>query len=217
MPPAKRTRRSAAPGPADQEAAQAPAVDLAHLKVLLELLVKSAARQHGVTTADAGIEDIKAKLDAALAQEEEEADEQQGEGDDDDEEEQEAEGEEADGDGAMSSIGHATHGTDEVMAKLEEIQEQVNDSKHQYGYAGNASSQCGVCILDWTWDCDWKCGKGNWACFPCQVFLCSFDCLNVHNKECKGRPVAFGKRIYTQEEWKEAKDDPDRPGRRKQE
>tara|TARA_B110000046_G_C12976045_1_gene391180 strand:- start:955 stop:1608 length:654 start_codon:yes stop_codon:yes gene_type:complete len=216
MPPAKRTRHSTALIPADQETAQAPAVDLTHLKVLLELLVKSAARQHGVTTADAGIEDIKAKLDAALAQQEEEAAEEQGEGDEDDEDEEEGEGEEGDGDGAMGSIDHATHSTDMVMAKLEEIQEQVNDSKHQYDYAGNPSSQCGVCVVDWEWDCGWKCGKGNWACFPCQVFICSFECLNAHNKECKGKPVASGKRIYTKEEWKKAKDDPNRRGRRDQ-
>ena len=87
MPPRKTTRSSTAIIPAAQAEAQPPAVDLNHLKVLLELLVKLAARQHGITTADTGIEDIKAQLDAALAQQE--VDEEVGEDKDGDEEEEE--------------------------------------------------------------------------------------------------------------------------------
>ena len=87
MPPRKTTRSSTAMTVAGQEEAQPPAVDLNHLKVLLELLVKSAARQHGIPTVDAGIEDIKAQLDAALAQQE--VDEEVGEDEDGDEEEEE--------------------------------------------------------------------------------------------------------------------------------
>jgi hypothetical protein len=53
--------------PAPEAAAPEPTVDLTHLKILLELLIKSAASQQGIVTADASIEVIKTQLDAALA------------------------------------------------------------------------------------------------------------------------------------------------------
>ena len=97
---------------------------------------------------------------------------------------------------AESSTGNAA-----MMAKLCEIQAQGNESKHEYGFAGNPSSTCGVCSSMWEPKCGWEKGKGNWACFSCQVYLCKWDCLNIHNKEGKGNTVRGKAVIYTKEEW----------------
>jgi hypothetical protein len=87
------------------------------------------------------------------------------------------------------------------MAKLEEIQAQCGESKHEYGFAGNQGKVCGVCCSKWDPECDWPKGKGNWACFSCQVYLCKWDCLNFHNKTGKGNTVKANTVIYTKEEW----------------
>jgi hypothetical protein len=120
------------------------------------------------------------------------------------EEEGEEEGEEAaTSGGAMSSTRRATSSTEPesaVMVKLEEIQAQCNGSRHSFGYAGNPSSTCGVCSSKWEAGCGWKLGKGNWACFPCQVYICKWDCLNEHLQHGIGNTVRGECVIYTQQE-----------------
>ena len=206
MPPRKRSARSSSPMvPAPEAAAPEPTVDLTHLKILLELLIKSAASQQGIVTADASIEVIKTQLDAALAKKEEEGVGEDGEGGE--EEEEEGEGEEdddADGDDAMGGTTGAILST-QVMAKLDEIQAKVNTSKHEYGHAGNPSSVCGVCRAAWFEGCGWGVMKGNWACFACEVYICGFECLNKHNKgeEHGNKSNAT---IYTKAEYAELKE-----------
>ena len=208
MPPSKRTRSSKACAPAEQDA-QAPAVDVSHLTAMLELLVKVAAHQQGIATVAADIEDIKMQLDASLAQQEKEAEEQDGEEDEDDGEgEDEQEGEDADAGGSTVGANHST-GIEDIKAQLCEIQMQGNTSKHEYGFAGNQSTTCGVCSSMWDPSCSWSKGKGNWACFTCQVYICKWDCLNLHNKEGKGNTVRGKAVIYTKDEWAEMKADAD--------
>ena len=172
-----------------------PAVNNNDSKELLTLLVKSAARQHGVTTVDSSFDDIKAQLEAALEQDDE------GEEDDDAEAAEELELEPAGrssrrcATGATSSTARATESTDASTAKPDGL-------KHHYELAGNPSSVCGVCASQWVPNCGWGTKKGNWACFPCQVYICGFECLNdhntgrVHGNTCKASSV-----IYTKEEW----------------
>ena len=93
MPPRKRSTRTRVGSTLlddAEEAGQAPAFDLSDVKSMLQLLVKAAARQQGIATAAADINDVQAELESTLAQEEEE-EEQVGE-DEDGEEEDEGNG-----------------------------------------------------------------------------------------------------------------------------
>ena len=174
-----------------------PPVDLDQLKGLLELLVKSAARQQGIATSDGPFDGIKAQLEAAL---------EQSDGEEQDDDAEAAEQTEAAPvgrpsrhgiSGAASSTARASDSTDASTTTPE-------CSKHEYGYAGNPSTACGVCASQWVPDCGWKQGKGNWACFPCQVYICGFECLNDHNTvRVHGNTCKAGSVIYTKEAWAE--------------
>jgi hypothetical protein len=55
---------------------------------------------------------------------------------------------------------------------------------------------CGVCNATWSVGDTWSRGNGKWACFSCQVYICSFECLNEHNMNNVGNTVEPGKKIY---------------------
>ena len=59
-----------------------------------------------------------------------------------------------------------------------------------------------MCSSMWAPDCGWSKGRGNWACFTHQVYLCSWECLNIHNKEGRGNTVVGSSVIYTKDDWK---------------
>ena len=205
------TRRTRGSAPAAQEGqlpAEPPPVSINELKGMVELLVKSAARQHGIATAESPFDDIRAQLEAAL--EEEEAEDNGDDADHGDSEEQQARTRSghsgADGgSGATSSTARAMSSTgavpDAVMDKLDEMQRQCSGSKHDYGFAGNPSTMCGVCSSQWEEGCGWKPGKGNWACFTCQVYICNWECLNNHNTgNHPGNTVRGSTVIYTKQQ-----------------
>lgn len=96
----------------------------------------------------------------------------------------------------------------QIMAKLDKMHEaQSSECKHEFGFAGNPGKVCGVCSSMWEPGCGWAKGKGNWACFSCQVYICKWECLNVHNKEGTGARVKAPAVIYTQDEWAEKQDE----------
>ena len=75
----------------------------------------------------------------------------------------------------------------EVKKQLEETTKQRTESKHEYGFPRKRGKVCGVCASKCKQTGDErttkeKKGGANWACFTCQVFLCSWTCLNEHNK-----------------------------------
>ena len=201
---AKRGRK--APAPKDGAASNPSRIDQNHMQYLVELLVKAEARRSIVTTQGMGIHDITSGLDAALSAEAPVDDEgedapegrrrRRGRGEEEVEEEAQA--------GAMSSSCGAMSSTsvsEEMRVKLDEIHEAAErGGRHSYNYAGNPSSVCGVCSSQWYPKCGWKPGKGNWACFTCQVYICKFECLNRHNKEGIGNTVRGKSIIHSQEE-----------------
>ena len=60
----------------------------------------------------------------------------------------------------------------------------------------NRGGVCGVCNATWSVGDTWSRGNGKWACFSCQVYICSFECLNEHNMNNVGNTVEPGKKIY---------------------
>lgn len=204
----KRTRGSSARQPAALPAA--PAVDSEQLNSDMELLLTVTARQLGVTTAGVDMTEIREQLRSTVAVDQ--AVEAEGgrsrrlrhqEQAADDEEE--AEGDDA---RATRSTARATDSTKKVLEKLVELEKTGMRSSCSYGYAGNPSSQCGVCAATWDENCDWEWsehGKGNWACFTHQVYICGWGCLNMHNQEGLGNKA--GAWIMTKEEAKEAKEE----------
>lgn len=80
------------------------------------------------------------------------------------------------------------------------------ETKHEFGSPANRGQVCGVCSSTWEPECGWEKGNGCWACFACQVYICSWECLNIHNKEGSGNTVRGASVIYkTKPEYEAAK------------
>ena len=76
------------------------------------------------------------------------------------------------------------------MQRVEELAQQRTEIKHNYGspLPQNRGKVCGVCAAKRDAGCaGWGMGRPKRACFSCQVLICSWDCLNEHNKYSTGR------------------------------
>lgn len=206
-------RKPRAPAPAAaQQQAMVPADSLASIERLLAALAKERIAAAGGEPADGdsapeGLVQKLEQLASAHAQAmtqtsgEEEGAEDEAAGDQDAGEEEEDEGSTSEPNIAEDL--EAKH--QELMQNLEAIKEQRHGSGHEFGSAGNRGKTCGVCSATWSPDCDWEKGNGRWACFSCQVYICSWDCLNVHNKERTGNTVKGDTVIYkSMEEYQAA-------------
>ena len=204
----KRTRAgSNIVAPIDSQAS-----DPDYMKKMMEAMIKVAAQNAGITTNGKSPSVTLVEFQQFLAQQDEAIGTQPADGDEDGEEEAEKEAEEEEEEekeggrcGAMSSTSRTMDSTlagNAIMTKLQEIQQhQGSMSKHSFGYADNPGQVCGVCSAQWEPDCHWSKGKGNWGCFTCQVYICSFECLNKHNQEGIGNTVKAGCRIYPKGEY----------------
>ena len=89
----------------------------------------------------------------------------------------------------------------EMKQKLEELNtKQSTEAKHEYGAPPpeRRGKVCGVCAAKLMAGCaGWGMGSPKWACFSCQVFICSWKCLNEHNKHGIGRPANTQNKIMS--------------------
>ena len=202
MPPGKR-RAGASPA---AEVAMVPTDGLASIERLMAALAKEriAAAGGALPDSDAEVGALAAELEWLAtvhmdAEGEEEREEEAADG-------EEADGEEEDSSTTVVCALDAKHKV--VMQELQEIKEQHGggETKHEFGSPANRGQVCGVCSSTWEPECGWEKGNGCWACFACQVYICSWECLNIHNKEGSGNTVRGASVIYkTKPEYEDAK------------
>ena len=208
-------KRGAGASPA-AEVASVPADGLASIERLVAALAKERIAAAGGTLpdSDAEVGALAAELERLAtvhmeAEGEEEGEEEAADG-------EEAGGEEDDSTAVVMSELEAKH--EVVMQELQVIKEQHGggDTKHDFGRPANRGQTCGVCSSVWEPECGWEKGNGCWACFACQVYICSWECLNTHNREGSGNTVRGASVIYkTKEEFEAAKAAPEAAGKGK--
>jgi hypothetical protein len=207
MPPRKRTRADggsrAAAG--DTVAADTTAADLNSVKRLLMAMAKAQVAAlddtppHGsdVVALAEQLEGLAQTLvnKRKLQDEAELLNEQEGAGEDEDEEG----GEDEDGGDGSSDV---RRGIEARMVAHEFIGAPILYNR----------STCGVCPALRECGEDSPPGCGKYACWTCQVHICSWHCLDAHNLQGKGKPaIAWIYKCQTNEDGTVMKDEKGRP------
>lgn len=194
MAPSRRVTRAAAVA----QTTGAPAATLDDISAMLVLLLKAEAHRQGVgATGDAA--EVQQQLQEALEVQCELGDEVAA----DDagaapEEERSEEGCAISQPGQLPvTASDLTGMKEQLMTELQDIKRQGAEGKHRYGRPANRGKWCGVCTSKWQHGDSWDRGRGSWgACFSCQVYLCSFECLNAHNVDGVGDTITAGHTIH---------------------
>ena len=178
---------------------QAPAsigavqTQIQELSKSMDLLLRIEARAAGVAINGVEAEAVRNDLQAKLEEEADGGDEESEDGGGEDMEEDD------EPQGRVQEDVAATRHT--------EIMNALQSGAHTFCRPANGGKFCGVCTAKWNTDDTWTRGTGKWgACLACQVYLCSFECLNEHIKPggVRGNAIKAGHKIFEHHEDFEA-------------
>ena len=207
MPPRKRTRAVGGSGAAaaDTPVADTTAADLASIKRLVVAMAKAqVAALDDTPRAGSDVVALAEQLEGLaqavvntreLQDEADMLDDREGEGEDEDEEG----GEDEDGGDGSSDV---RRGIEARMVAHEFIGSPIIYNR----------STCGVCPTLRECGEDSPPGGGKYACWTCQVHICSWRCLDAHNLQGKGKTAtAWIYKCQTNEDGTVVTDDKGRP------